>query len=61
MVPYIRAKAQDYYESLGGGVDPSLFEDEPSSHAPEDADLVGPFQNLAYWTSLTSVVIADTM
>ncbi|PAV21095.1 cyclin-dependent kinase inhibitor [Pyrrhoderma noxium] len=39
MVPYIRAKAQDYYESLGGGVDPSLFEDEPSSHAPEDADL----------------------
>lgn len=48
MVPYIRAKAQDYYESLGGGVDPSLFEDEPSSHAPEDADLVGPFQNLAY-------------
>lgn len=26
-VPYIRAKAQDYYESLGGGLDAALLED----------------------------------
>lgn len=37
LVPYLRAKAQDYYESLGGGIDPSLFEDEPSSQRSEDA------------------------
>ena len=28
-MPYFRAKAQDYFESLGGGIDPSLFEDDP--------------------------------
>ncbi|EJD01250.1 cyclin-dependent protein kinase inhibitor [Fomitiporia mediterranea MF3/22] len=26
-VPYLRAKSQDYYEAVGGGVDSSLFED----------------------------------
>ena len=26
-VPYLRAKAQDYYESVGGGVDPELLDD----------------------------------
>lgn len=25
-LPYLRAKAQDYYEALGGGVDPSVIE-----------------------------------
>lgn len=27
-VPYLRAKAQDYFEAIGGGLDPALFEDE---------------------------------
>jgi peroxin-12 len=26
-LPYLRAKAQDYYESVGGGVDPELLDD----------------------------------
>lgn len=30
-VPYIRAKAQDYYESLGGGVDTDLIEETPAA------------------------------
>ena len=25
-VPYLRAKAQDYFEELGGGLDPELAE-----------------------------------
>ena len=26
-LPYLRAKAQDYYESVGGGVDPEILDD----------------------------------
>ncbi|KAI0032033.1 Pex12 amino terminal region-domain-containing protein [Vararia minispora EC-137] len=27
-IPYIRAKARDYYESLGGGIDPEILNDD---------------------------------
>ncbi|KAF8320737.1 hypothetical protein DL93DRAFT_2124363 [Clavulina sp. PMI_390] len=30
-VPYLRAKAQDYYESLGGGVDSDVIEETPAA------------------------------
>jgi len=30
-VPYIRAKAQDYYEQLGGGVDSDLVDESPAA------------------------------
>lgn len=30
-MPYVRAKAQDFYERLGGGVDSDLFRDTPST------------------------------
>ncbi|KAF8342036.1 Pex12 amino terminal region-domain-containing protein [Cantharellus anzutake] len=30
-IPYLRAKAQDYYEQLGGGVDPELMEEPPAA------------------------------
>ncbi|KAH8118535.1 cyclin-dependent protein kinase inhibitor [Phellopilus nigrolimitatus] len=36
-VPYLRAKAQDYFEALGGGVDPSLF-DENTIRSTLDAE-----------------------
>ena len=26
-IPYLRAKAKDYYEELGGGTDPEVMED----------------------------------
>lgn len=26
-LPYLRAKVQDYYESVGGGIDPELLDD----------------------------------
>ena len=26
-IPYLRAKAKDYYEELGGGIDPDVMED----------------------------------
>ena len=32
-VPYLRAKAQDYYESLGGGIDPDLLDEGGSYQA----------------------------
>ncbi|ORY75360.1 Pex12 amino terminal region-domain-containing protein, partial [Leucosporidium creatinivorum] len=31
LVPYLRSKAQDLYERLGGGVDSDLFSDTPAS------------------------------
>ena len=38
-LPYIRAKAQDYYESLGGGVDQSIVDEsnmnEGSRQSPQ--------------------------
>lgn len=30
LVPYVRSKAQDYYEQLGGGVDSDLYRDAPA-------------------------------
>ena len=30
-MPYIRAKAQDYYERLGGGVDSDILDDTSAS------------------------------
>ena len=30
-LPYLRAKAQDYYEALGGGIDRSLIEEGTES------------------------------
>lgn len=27
-LPYLRAKAQDYFEALGGGIDPSVVDDD---------------------------------
>lgn len=36
-VPYIRAKAQDYFEELGGGVDPEILEGSgPSRRVADD-------------------------
>lgn len=29
-MPYLRAKAQEYYEILGGGMDPDLFDEDQS-------------------------------
>jgi peroxin-12 len=41
-VPYIRAKAQDYYEQLGGGVDSDILNDTPASqHLLTDGGQVG--------------------
>ncbi|KAA1465995.1 hypothetical protein DENSPDRAFT_767607 [Dentipellis sp. KUC8613] len=31
-IPYVRAKAQDYFESLGGGIDSDILEDGGSRH-----------------------------
>lgn len=40
-MPYLRAKAQDYYERLGGGIDPDIMEDGGSArHIQELADNV---------------------
>lgn len=33
-VPYIKAKAHDYYEQLGGGIDSSILDDTLSSVRP---------------------------
>jgi peroxin-12 len=30
-LPYLKAKAQDYYERIGGGVDSDLFSDSPAA------------------------------
>ena len=30
-VPYLRAKAQDYYEQFGGGIDPELMDESPAA------------------------------
>lgn len=40
-VPYLRAKGQDYYESLGGGIDSDILEDGGSErHIRELTDEV---------------------
>ncbi|KAK4697425.1 peroxin-12, partial [Phenoliferia sp. Uapishka_3] len=31
LIPYMRSKAQDWYEQLGGGVDSDLFRDNPAA------------------------------
>ncbi|ESK93715.1 cyclin-dependent protein kinase inhibitor [Moniliophthora roreri MCA 2997] len=31
-LPYLRAKAQDYYEELGGGIDPEILDEDPRTH-----------------------------
>jgi len=31
-VPYLRAKAHDYYEELGGGIDSDILEDGRGNH-----------------------------
>ncbi|KAI5124795.1 hypothetical protein M0805_005429 [Coniferiporia weirii] len=41
VVPYLRAKAQDYYEALGGGVDPNLFEEEQSPRVSSEDTIPG--------------------
>lgn len=42
-MPYLRAKAQDYYESLGGGIDPDLLDEGGSYQAVRAlADEVSP-------------------
>ncbi|KAG8847049.1 ubiquitin-protein ligase peroxin 12 [Tulasnella sp. 330] len=35
VIPYIRAKAQDYYESLGGGIDTDLLDEEADRRRAE--------------------------
>jgi hypothetical protein len=44
-VPYIRAKAQDYFEQLGGGVDADLLEGNgaptQSSNVQSEVTIVG--------------------
>jgi peroxin-12 len=41
-LPYLKAKAQDYYERIGGGVDSNLFSDSPAAQrrASEAVNLV---------------------
>lgn len=41
-VPYLRAKAQDYYEELGGGIDPDILEgSNETRHVQALTDPVG--------------------
>jgi peroxin-12 len=41
-VPYLRAKAQDYYEQLGGGVDADILEEGTGRAGQRNLDLVCP-------------------
>ena len=43
LVPYLRAKAHDYYESIGGGVDLELVGDHVYERRPrvEPSDVSG--------------------
>lgn len=48
-VPYLRSKAHEYYEELGGGIDPDLLEAEAhraSSHDTSQQTLTQKFKNV---------------
>lgn len=36
-MPYLRSKAHEYYEELGGGIDPDLIEAEAQRLSSHDA------------------------
>lgn len=56
LVPYLRSKAADLYERLGGGVDSDLFSDTPAAAHPSFSEpQVSPFLTLTTPLSLPCV------
>ncbi|CAE6408550.1 unnamed protein product [Rhizoctonia solani] len=55
-IPYLRAKAHQYYEDFGGGVDPALIEgvSRPSSRPPTLVDkLKNAYKSIYPWMNLS--------